>query len=160
MQLSKSVKSVGSIPVRNAEEPGVSDTETMPPEKFVMVAIARIHKNLSKIARMLDDTSRPVDEYQVNATYSAVENITTVEVLPQFDIYNESIRSVFVTGPPSTAFTLQLGDRFFTVLTDASGRFLISNVSIMLSRNDRRILTSSTGGNWTLELMGFADERF
>lgn len=125
-----------------------------------MVALARIHKNISKIARQLDDTSRPVDEYQVNATYNAVEAVTTVEVQPQFDTVSESIRSVLVTGPATTAFTLQLGDRFFNVLTDVQGKFLLANVALMLSRNDRRLLTSATGGNWTLELMGYGDERF
>lgn len=160
MKLGPSVKSVGSIPVRNASDVQVADAPAMPPEKFVTVALARIHANLSKMARMLDDTSRPVDEYQVNATYNATENVTFVEVQPQFDIYGEMIRSLLVTGPPSTAFTLQLGDRSYNLLTDASGKLELQRTGFMLSRNDRRILTSVTGGNWTLELFGFADERY
>jgi hypothetical protein len=160
MQLPGHVKSIGTIPIRNAETVEVPDSETMPPERFVMVALARIHKNISKLARTLDDVSRPVDEYQVNATYSVVEGVTTVEVLPQYDIYAEKITGVLVTGPASTAFTLQLGDRSFGLLTDAQGRMLLPQTGFMLSRNDRRILTSATGGNWTLELFGFADERY
>jgi hypothetical protein len=161
MQLSKSVKSVGTIPVRIADnETSLPDTESIPPEKFVMIALARIHKNLSKMARQQDDSSRPVDEYQGNATYNAAQLETSLEVQPQFDVWAEMIHSVLVTGPASTAFQLQLGDRYFNVLTDVSGRFLLSNIAMMLSRNDRRLLTSSTAGSWTLELMGFADERY
>lgn len=132
----------------------------MPPERFVVIALSRIHKNLGKLARGMDDKSRPVDEYQVNAVYSVSEQISTVEVLPQFDMIAERITSVLVTGPPATAFTLQLGDRSFSLLTDTSGRLILSRTGFMLSRNDRRILTSSTAGNWTLELFGFADERY
>jgi hypothetical protein len=160
MQLPNGVKSIGTIPVRNAEEAGVPDTPKLPPQQYVLITMARMHANLAKLMRAQDDNSRPVDEYQINATYNAADDTTNVEVQPQFDTCSERITGILITGPASTAFTLQLGDRSFNVLTDPEGRWHIMGTAFMLSRNDRRILTSTTNAEWTLELFGYADERF
>jgi hypothetical protein len=148
-----------SFPSRIAPTVKVADTEEPTPARFMQIALARIDRMLGAISRQIDDRTKPVDEYQVTSEYSGV-SILTVEVLRQFDRISERITSVLVTGPPTTAFTLQLGDRFLNLTTDASGKVTIAPVSMLLGDNDRRILTSATAGNWTLELMGWADVRY
>jgi hypothetical protein len=149
----------GTVPVRNEPKTGTPDMDTTPPNVYTFNQLARIERNLGAIARKISDRTKPVDEYEVNAVYSAAESLTTVEVLPQFEI-SELITSVLVTGPPSTAFTLMLGDRQFGLLTDASGKLTLAPVGFLLDRSMRRVLTSATAGNWTLELMGHADARY
>jgi len=144
---------------RTAQPVSVPDMELQPSEKATLVALARIERALGTIARKLVSVSKAVDEYQIVGGYTGTST-ATIEVQPQFDIINEQITSIFVTGPVSTAFTLQLGDRNWTLTTDTRGMAVIAPVGILLGRNDRRILTSATPGNWTLELMGNADERY
>lgn len=149
----------GTVPVRRMPAVRVDDSEMSPVENYMIVAVSRIQKMLQGLSRQLQDLTKPVDEYSIVGGYSA-SNENTVEVLPTYDSINEKIDSIIITGPVTTAFTLQLGDRNWTMSTDATGKVIIAPVGIMLSRNDRRILTSVTAGNWTLELMGYADERY
>jgi hypothetical protein len=147
------------IPVRRMPSVRVEDMEMSPIENYMIVAVSRIQKNLAGLARQLEDRTKLVDEYSIVSGYTPA-NESIVEVLPTFDTISEKIESVIVTGPVTTAFTLQLGDRNWSMATDATGKVIMSSVAILLSRNDRRILTSGTAGNWTLELMGIADERY
>lgn len=149
----------GVIPVRHATSTEVLDSEMRPIENYMIVAVSRIQKLLAGLARQLQDFTKPVDEYSIVSSYTPAGE-ATIEVLPTFDTVNERIESIIVTGPVTTAFTLQLGDRTWTMSTDATGKVVIAPVAILMSRNDRRILTSATNGNWNLELMGHADERF
>jgi hypothetical protein len=149
----------GVIPVRNAPTTQVIDQEMRPVENYMIVAVSRIQKQLAGLARQLQDLTKPVDEYSIVSSYTPAGE-AAVEVLPTFDTINEKIESIIVTGPVTTAFTLQLGDRTWNLSTDATGKVILAPVAVMLSRNDRRLLTSVTNGNWNLELMGHADERF
>ena len=128
------------------------------PERYSLIALNRLEKVLGPLSRAIADVSHPVDEY---ATESVLQGgVTTVTVYPEYDKMAARIECVIVTGPPSTAFTLQLGDRAWNVLTDISGKFQVFGSGMLLGRNDTRVLTSTTPGNWTLELTGFADERY
>lgn len=149
----------GEIPVRRQPQVQVPDQEMTPPERYMIIAVSRIQKSLAGLARQLQDFTKPVDEYSIVSSYSTA-NEASVEVQPTFDTINEKIESIIVTGPPATAFTLNLGDRQWSLVTDASGKVILAPVAVLLSRNDRRLLTSATSGNWNLELMGHADERF
>ena len=154
----------GPVPVRQEPKVGTRDLPAPVAAKYVLVSLARIESHLLSIARQIEDRTKLVDEYEVNSVYitpaTGEESIATVEVLPQFDTIAEKIESVIITGPVSTACVLQLGDRLLNLSTDATGKVLISPVAFLLNRSDRRILTSSTQGAWTLELMGIADARF
>lgn len=149
----------GVIPVRNMPTVRVEDSEMRPAENYVIVAMARIHSILAGLARQLEDRTKLVDEYSIVQEYIA-NSVSVVEVLPTFDTINEKIESVIVTGPVTTAFTLQLGDRFWSMSTDATGKCILAPVAILLGRNDRRVLSGQSAGNWNLELMGIADERY
>lgn len=149
----------GVIPVRNMPTVRVEDSQNSPAENYVIVAMARIQRIMQGLARQLEDRTKLVDEYSVVQEY-ITNNILVVEVLPTFDTINEKIESVIITGPVTTAFTLQLGDRYWSMSTDATGKCLLAPVAILLGRNDRRILTGASAGNWNLELMGIADERY
>lgn len=87
-------------------------------------------------------------------------SLTSLEVLPQYDTISERITSILVTGPPNSPVTLTIGNRALDVMTDGQGKFALPFISMLLTRNDRRLLNSPVPGNWTLELMGYADARF
>lgn len=147
------------ISPRVAEPVSVPDLESEPPQKFHLIALMRIERQLQAIARRIASSVRVVDEYSIVGAYLG-DSDTSVEVQPEYDTMPELITAVLVTGPVSTTFTLQLGNRNWNLATTANGFCLISPIGILLTRNDRRILTSATAGNWTLELTGRADERF
>lgn len=149
----------GVVPVRRAPTTQVLDQEMSPIENYMVVAVSRIQKILAGLARQLQDFTKPVDEYSIVSSYTPAGEVA-IEVLPTYDTINEKIESILVTGPVTTAFTLQLGDRTWTLTTDVSGKVILAPVAVMLARNDRRLLTSATNGNWNLELMGHADERY
>jgi hypothetical protein len=149
----------GVLRVRNMPTVRVEDSEMGPAANYVIVAMARIQTLLRGLARQLEDRTKLVDEYSIVSEYTAA-NESVVEVLPIFDRIPEKIESIIITGPVTTAFSRQLGDRFWTMSTDATGKCIIAPVAILLSINDRRILTGQAAGNWNLELMGIADERY
>lgn len=147
------------LPVRNAPQVETKDVPFSEPEKYILVALNRFRESLHRLAMQVDDRTRPVDEYATQSTDSPI-GLTTIEALPQFDQIAERIESILVVGPTNTAFTLQVGDRFLTMSTDATGKAVIAPVSMLLQRNDRRVITSAVAGNWFFELMGWADERY
>lgn len=57
----------------------------------------------------------------------------------------------------STPFTLVLGKRSWNLNLPPSGILVIAPVKFSLGRNDTRLLTSATAGDWGLELSGYAD---
>ena len=137
----------------------VKDIETAP-MKYVALALVQLREELKRIPVMLADRSRRVDEYNVQSM--TAESLTQVIVQPQFES-GEIIESILVTGPTGGTASLQLGDRFWNLaLTSGiagAGFMIISPIAIMLSRNDNRILTPASAGEWSLELMGYADTR-
>jgi hypothetical protein len=159
-KLGSGTRTIGSIPVRQVAPPvKTPDAEIDTPSKYTLIALNRIHEDLAGLGRQLENQTLPVDEYQVNSIYNQTTLTTSVEVLPQFEI-SEKIQSIFITGPVSTACVLTLGDRSLNMATDATGTITIAPVAFLLDRSERRILTSVTPGNWTLELMGYADVRY
>jgi len=133
----------------------VKDIETAP-MKYVALALVQLREELKRIPVMLADRSRRVDEYNVQSM--TVESLTQVLVQPQFET-GEIIESILVTGPTAGVTSLQLGDRFWSLVIPSTGFVIISPIAIMLSRNDNRILTPASAGEWSLELMGYADTR-
>jgi hypothetical protein len=136
---------------------GTKDVDQPLSVQFLMASWARIANGLKEMAQKMDDVSRPVDEYQAS---SFTESVTTLEVMPQFDQFSERISAILVTGPPAGVFNLKLGDReWLGLVIPNTGIITIPNISLWLSRHDRRVLTSVTAGDWNLELMGYADVR-
>lgn len=127
------------------------------PNQYIVKGLLKMHEQLQNLARQADDRSRLVDEYRTQTLVADSE--LTITVQPQFDFMPERIESVLVTGPAG-AVTLQLGDRFWSLVIPASGLLVIAPVSFLLNRNDYRTLTSATPGDYGLELMGWADERY
>jgi hypothetical protein len=130
------------------------------PVKYNMVGLMHLANQLRNLSKIVEDTSRPVDEYITQSGTTNLPANTPLELLPAFELFSERITAVMVTGPASTAYTLQLGDRIWTLTTAPAGFNLIAPLSLLLTRSDRRVLTSATQGDWTLELMGFADVRY
>lgn len=148
----------GRIFARSAEQLEVPDEETGPSAAYIHSAVTNMMENLRGIRRVLDDRTRPVDEYQPGGSSNS-ENV--VEVLPQFDTgMAERIESVFYWGPPAATGTLQIGDITFAITIPARGWDVIAPVSFLLNRSDRRIMTLGTPGNMGMRLMGWADERY
>jgi hypothetical protein len=127
------------------------------PNQYIVDGLMALHKETRNLARIADDRSRPVDEYRTQTLTPDAELVVTVQ--PQYDQISERIESVIVTGPAG-AVTIQLGDRTWLVTIPATGVLVIAPVSLLLSRNDYRQLTSATPGDYSLELMGWADERY
>lgn len=126
------------------------------PHDYMTEVLTRLHASISDFTKLVEDKSHRVNEFQGMGLNG--ESVTQIQVFPDYDMYDEIIESVMVTGPASTAFTLNLGKRAWTtVLTNAQGIFLVTPLRMKLGRNDTRILNSATAGNWTLELTGYAD---
>lgn len=119
--------------------------------------LQQFRKAIGDLTKLIEDTSHRVDEYQTQAIN---ESNLTIFTTPDYDVYPEIIEAVMVTGPTNTAFTLQLGKRLWTLTTSAVGFFFIGPLKMSLDRDDSRVLTSATPGNWSLELMGYADVRY
>jgi len=154
--MAKEQPGTGRIFTRHAEPQPVPDREPPAPGALVASALARMAGMLSDMRRIAEDRSRPVDEYIAQTLTAA--SVTALQVPPQFEI-PERIESVLITGPTG-ACSLQLGDRNWALTIPVSGVLLISPVSLLLNRNDNRILSSATPGAYFLELMGWADERY
>lgn len=134
-----------------------SEEEQKLPEEWLEHSLRRLTQSLSDFTSLIEDRSHRVDEWQAQ---SLADNVTTVQTFPDYE-FDAIIESVVITGPTATpAFTLQLGRRYWNLTLPASGILVISPISITLSRDSTRQLTSATAGNWTLELMGYADTRY
>jgi len=59
-----------------------------------------------------------------------------------------------------TPFTLRLGGRTWSLSLPQTGVLVIAPVGILLDRTDERNLTSVFSGDWSLELIGYADARY
>jgi hypothetical protein len=127
------------------------------PNQYIVKGLIALRKEFQNLARQADNRSRPVDEYRVQTLVADSE--MTVTIQPQYDLISERIESIVITGPTG-AINVQLGDRDWTLTIPASGVLVIAPVSILLSRSDNRVLTASVAGDYSMELMGWADERY
>lgn len=148
------------INIRDVPNVTLPDVESEP-VKYVMTGIMHLAGKLEQLQFIADDYSRPVDEYNVQGsqtTGSAGE--TLVSVQPVYDQISEKITSMIVTGPAAGVCQVILGDRYWNLVIPATGIIVVAPIAILLSRSDSRVLTSVTSGDWGLELMGVASERF
>jgi hypothetical protein len=145
------------IHTRQPEQPITPDTE-IESTRYMLAALTKVHEQLDNLARLTENRSHVVDEYQPETL--ATDTETQISVIPTYEYMNEKIESVIVTGPPSATVTLQLGDRFWSLVIPASGILVIGYIGILLGRNDPRVLTASVAGDYGLELCGVADRRY
>jgi hypothetical protein len=113
--------------------------------------------NIGRLSRRIRDTTRFVDEKRIQTLAADTENV--VSLLPQFERMGEHIESVIVTGPPTVACPVKLGERVWNLTIPATGILVIAPIGITLDYEDDRFLTSATAGQWGLELTGYADVR-
>ena len=139
---------------RNPGKVETNDIEKVP-LKYVALAMLHLRNQMANLAKMAEDNSRPVDEY--NKQTLAPESETILTIQPDWEV-TEVIKSVMITGPTG-AVVVQLGDRTWNITIPASGFVVIAPVAFFLSRSDVRQLTASTAGEYTLELMGHCDNR-
>lgn len=144
----------GQVHVRQAEQIQVSDIE-QEPMKYIALALVHLRNALGKLPKMIEDNSRPVDEYRTQS--NVADSIVTLNLQPQFE-QTELIRAILITGPAGLC-TLQLGQRFWNLTIPTSGFILISPIWLQIGRDEPRILTGNAAGGYTLELMGHVDER-
>jgi hypothetical protein len=123
--------------------------------KAIAIGLTALRKEFRNLATMIEDHSRPVDEYRPQTLIADVESTITIQ--PQWEV-PEIIKSVLITGPTGNV-TLQLGMRVWVLTIPATGFIVISPLWLVLDRTDQRILTASVAGQYTLELMGHADTR-
>lgn len=149
----------GRVYTRVNERITVPDAETMVSPEYVHNVVTQVLTQLKGLRRVVEDVTRPVDEYVPSGASNAESGI---EVLPTFDEQiAERITSIFIWGTPAATGTIQLGDMTFAVVIPARGWDVIAPVSFLLNRSDRRLM-SLTGppGNMGMRLMGWADERY
>lgn len=127
---------------------------------WIREAVKRFERSLSDLTSLIEDNSHRVDEYQ-NLSPASGGNLQ-VQTFPDYDTYPEIIEAVIVTGPVTgnVPFTLQLGKRIWPLQLPVSGILVIAPIKLSLDRDDPRQVTSATAGDWTLELMGYADIRY
>lgn len=119
--------------------------------------ITQVLRELRDAADLLRQESRSVDEYQVQTT--AVESTNSITWPAEFERVDEIITSILVTGPVSTAFTLQLGKRVWPLNTTPAGFLVIAPIRMKLNYTDIRQLSSATFGEWAVEVMGYPQFR-
>lgn len=98
--------------------------------------------------------------FYMTATGSNTFSVRAVNLATTGAIYTASITAVPVSnfGQSTPEFTLALGSHVWNNLAlPASGILVVAPVAIPLSRSAPRQLTSATAGDWTLELMGYAE---
>jgi hypothetical protein len=141
--------------IRQEQNSRVPDIEQAP-LKYIALALVHLRQELAKLPRMIEDQSRPVDEYVAQEVIAATVS-SPLLILPQWEV-SEKITSIVIIGPAG-AVTLQLGDRIWPLTIPATGVIVISPVAVLLSRSDLRQLTFATPGVYSVELMGFCDTR-
>jgi hypothetical protein len=145
----------GIIHERQLDKPaGIPDIETEP-LRYIALALIHLRDQIAEQAKLLQDQGRPVDEYRPQTL--AGDSETAITLQPQWESI-ERIEQILITGPAGQV-TLQLGDRVWSLTIPATGFILIAPVAIFLGRDDVRQLTAQAAGDYTLELMGFADTR-
>jgi hypothetical protein len=145
------------IHTREPVPPEAADIEAMP-QQFIAAGMAKLAKAQDDLARRIENRSYVVDEYQPE-TLTADSEMQIV-VFPTYEYMPEKIEAIIIGGPPNANVTLQLGDRILPLVIPATGILPIGYVAILLGRNDPRVLTAQTAGDYFLELMGVADQRF
>jgi hypothetical protein len=144
----------GRLPLRQQSGISAQDIEQAP-LKYMALALTHLHEQIASLAKMAQDNSRPVDEYTPQTLSTEAESLIYVQ--PDWDM-DELIESVVIVGPPGNV-QLQLGDRTWPLTIPATGFIVIAPIAMRLSRSDNRFLTASAAGNYTVELMGHADNR-
>lgn len=132
------------------------DKEQLPPAEVMARAFALMQRHMYEINKKAVDETQVFDMYLTQTLMAESELSITLQ--PSYE-FTERIESVIITGPAG-ACTLQLGDREWSLVIPASGIIVIAPVAIYLGRNDTRMLTGSSSGNYALELMGHADRRW
>jgi hypothetical protein len=128
----------------------------IPPE-FLAEQIRRMADNLGRLSGLVEDKSLKFNEY--NAQPLAGDSITSIQLQPDFE-FTEVVEYIIITGPAAATFTVNLGKRTWQLTMPASGILTITPVKLYLSRSDQRALSTSTAGNWSLELAGYCDTKF
>ena len=144
----------GEEHLRQPVKPGVPNIE-QEPMKYIALALVHLRNTFGKVPKMLEDMSRPLDDYRVQTLTPDSESNITLQ--PQYET-PELIRSVLITGPTGNV-TVQLGSRVWNLVIPATQFILISPLWLQIGRDEPRILTAQTPGDYTMELMGHADER-
>jgi hypothetical protein len=129
------------------------------PQKYIALALVHLRNQLARVAKMAEDWSLIVDEYTPMSLSPESELVLTVQ--PSYEI-TEYIMEVLVIGPAAATVTLQLGDRVWPLILPATGYISINlaPAGFPLSRSDVRQLTATVAGEYFLELMGRADNRY
>jgi hypothetical protein len=127
--------------------------------QFLQQSFAQLRDSLDELARRTENHANPVDEYQTSALGGGSSE-TQLSLLPTYEYMPEKILAIIINGPPNANVTLQLGDRNWPLVIPAAGILPIGPIAIIIGRSDPRILTAITPGQYSLELMGFADRRF
>jgi hypothetical protein len=148
-----------SLSVRDTGAPiRTEDEEIMSPE-YIAKGLLDLRESLRDLARQTENHAHPVDEYQTCAI-GGTSSISLLTLQPTYEYWPEKIISVLVAGPPAGAITVTLGDRIWPLVIPAAGILPIGPVALMLGRSDARTLSAATPGQYFMELMGFADQRF
>lgn len=142
------------IPTRQLSGISTADIEREP-MKYVALALVHLRNQNANLAQQIADHSRPFDEYLPRTLTGDSE--TSINLQPTFES-TERVESIIITGPPGNV-SLQLGDRLWALTIPATGILVIAPVHITLERSDNRQLTAATPGQYSLELMGYVDER-
>lgn len=144
------------LSVRNVPSPVIrQDTEIPVPEGYLEYITTQVHRRLASIENLLISQAKLVQETQ-GASYEGTEGLTTLNVIAEMNPASEVITEILVTGPPTTAFTLQLGTALLTLTTDVSGKLLLAPIQWILKAGDLRVLNSATAGQWYIHMAGYA----
>jgi hypothetical protein len=146
-----------SLPVRNLPSPVIhtADEELPVPERYLEWIVTKVHRHLEQLANEAIARARVVEEY-TNGSFQSATQETILTLVPDYSPASERITSILVAGPTTTAFTLQLGDRYLVMNTGTQGFVAIHGLCITLKPTSQRILTSATPGDWYLQLSGYA----
>jgi hypothetical protein len=112
----------------------------------------------STVINLSDGTTPITYPFQINPANNGL-SVKAINAGTAGAVYHAAITYAPASPNPATTMTLQLGDRTWNLTMPSTGIIVVAPVGIMLSRSDVRIFTASTSGEYTLELMGYADTR-
>lgn len=123
---------------------------------YIRQEMQQLRRVVSDLAYLIESRTTEVDEKAYAQLTAQLTQFST-----QAEYQSEIIETIVVTGPPNSAFTLQLGSaaRVWNLNTGPNGFCNLINLKIRLDELDQRQLTSAVVGNWTLELMGRQNPR-
>lgn len=130
-----------SIPIRETGRLKVPDIEKEP-GKHIALGLAALYRQVNRIATMVADKSRPVDEYN-NQTLAPESNLQLI-LQPQWEVA-ELIESIVITGPstPTGNVTVQ---GVSTPATDPGANTVIASISGAALTN-----VAPAGSTWEAE---------